>query len=71
MIEVKTERGKTQLKAEGSVADLCSDTLLLIHNVYTGLREDNMIGSLMYRKAIEENIKVAFELTDEEVKREC
>lgn len=71
MIEVKTENGKTQIKAEGSVMDLCSDTLSLIHSVYTGLREDNMIGSLMYRKVIEENIKLAFELTEEEVKGEC
>ena len=71
MLDVKVTDATTKISMHGTTAELFRDTMLAIHNIYMGLREDNMIASTMYRNALENGISLAFELTDEEVKGEC
>jgi hypothetical protein len=66
MIDVHFDEGRCKLSVKGSTTTLCADTIMIIKNIYEGMREQDPESAESYKTTISKNIEDAF-VSDEEL----
>lgn len=65
MINVRLDESKCELAVSGSVTTLGADTIMIVRNVYEGMKEQDPESAELYKAIIFENIKTAFMSSEE------
>lgn len=65
MIKAYTNNGVSDIQFKGTVRTLYSDTMIIIEELYNGLKEDDPKLAESYKRAIIRDIETAF-MTNEE-----
>ena len=65
MIDVHFDEGRCELKVKGSATTLGADTIMIIRNVYEGIREQDPESAELYKAIIFNSIETAFMSAEE------
>ena len=66
MIKIYTYNGTGEIQAEGTVNELCADTMVIIKQLYDRLKKENPECAESYKRNVISSIETAF-MADEEM----
>jgi hypothetical protein len=66
MIKAYTDKGTGEIQVEGTVSELCTDTNVIIRQIYNSIKKKNPELAESYKRNIIRGIETAF-MSDEEM----
>lgn len=66
MVEVKMNKGSMELSVNGSVPEVATDMLVILHRIYLRILEEDIVSATQFRDLVEAGIEEKVVFVDDE-----
>ena len=66
MVEVKMDKGNMELSVNGSIPELATDMLVILHRIYLRILEKDIVSATEFRDLVEAGIEEKVVFVDDE-----